>query len=113
VISQNIGYVWLKKDPQYVERAAPTRELIVALNGLDAGVPSDSSICVADFPLHPWIGTESVKWFTRFDKNHMTFSTGKCATDSNDVVVQWNAERGLTVEYQRIAQNSGKVTPAP
>jgi len=110
MISQNIAYVWIKKEPQYVERAAPTRELIDALNGLDAGVAPDSSICVVDFPLHPWIGTESVKWFTRFDKTHMTFSTGRCDADSSDVVVQWNDEQRFTAEYQKLAKQGGTPT---
>jgi hypothetical protein len=105
IISQNIAYVWIKKEPQYRERAAPTRELIEALNGLDAEVISDSLICLTDFPLHPWIATESVKWFTRFDKNHMTFSAGTCNTDSNDVVLRWNADHGLTTEFLKIANN--------
>ena len=30
----NIAYVWLKKDPQYIERAAATRQLVLTLNYL-------------------------------------------------------------------------------
>ena len=113
MINQNIAYVWIKKEPQYLERAAPTRELIEALNGLDRTVASDASICVVDFPLHPWIGTESVKWFTRFDRNHMTFSTNVCATESSDVVMRWNTESGLSTEYQATIKDVGKVAAAP
>jgi hypothetical protein len=112
MINQNIAYVWIKKEPQFLERAAPTRSLIDALNSLDASVPSDASICVADFPLHPWIGTESVKWFTRFDKTHMTFSKA-CLPNTSDVVVRWNAENQLTVEYQEVVTDDGKVAAVP
>src|SRR3990172_72584 len=32
IVTANISYIWLKKDPQFLERAAPTRQLIHILN---------------------------------------------------------------------------------
>ena len=110
MINQNIAYIWIKKEPQYIERAEPTRKLIEVLNGMDEGIASNASICVIQFPLHPWIGTESVKWFTRFDKSHLTFATDVCEGSANDVVVRLDAGSAFTAEYQK---EPGKIAAAP
>jgi hypothetical protein len=110
MVNQNIAYVWIKKEPQYMERAAPTRELIDVLNGIDGSVASDASICVMEFPLHPWIGEETVKRFTRFDKSHLTFAKGPCEGGANDVVLRWTGGNALTAEYEK---KPGKIASAP
>lgn len=64
----NIGYIWLKKVPQYRERAAPTRELIEFLNA--RSIPQ-FPMHVCGFPLDPWVFSETVKRFTRFDSSQV------------------------------------------
>lgn len=46
----NISYLWLKKDAQYQERAAPTTRLIEILQ-----TRRPESLRVVDFPNEPWI----------------------------------------------------------
>jgi hypothetical protein len=62
VVTANVTYIWLKKEPQYRERAAPTRELIETLNSHEFRVP----IHVCQFPLDPWTFSEAVTRFTPF-----------------------------------------------
>jgi hypothetical protein len=91
VLAGNIAYVWLKKDPEYVERSAPTRELIDILNRSESEWRSHLPVTVCGFPLHPWIGGETVNGFTGFTDKEIVFS------NSCDVVhgpvLNWDPER--------------------
>jgi hypothetical protein len=42
----------------------------------------------------------------------MTFSKA-CLPNTSDVVVRWNAENQLTVEYQEVVTDDGKVAAVP
>jgi hypothetical protein len=109
-IAANAGYVWMKKEPQYLGRAAPTLELIHAFNALDENVGLESSFCVADFPLHYWIGTESVRWFTRFTTSSIEFSSS-CDPAKTDVVFRWTNDARIVLVPGNLASDAPKSDP--
>ena len=81
----NIGYIWVKKVPQYRQRAAPTRELIKILN---ANNNSQLPMHVCQFPLDPWVFSETVKRFTQFDTSNVVL-TDVCE-DARGTVIRWD-----------------------
>jgi hypothetical protein len=92
VVAGNIAYVWLKKDPEYVERAAPTRELINVLNRSDLDWRNRIPITVCGFPLHPWIGSEAVNGFTPFTDKEVLFANS-CNTSGSGALLSWDTAR--------------------
>ncbi len=93
IVAANIAYVWLKKDPQYVERAAPTRALIEILNTPDLRRSNQPPFNVCGFPLHPWIGSEAVAGFTQFNSKEVLFS-GSCDPAQSGTTLLWDQESG-------------------
>jgi len=85
LLTGNISYIWLKKAPQYRERAAPTRELIEILNASDK---PQLPLHVCRFPLDPWVFSETVKRFTRFDSSQVIL-TDAC-DDVPGAVMLWD-----------------------
>jgi hypothetical protein len=73
VLSANVAYIWVKKEPQFLERAAPTRELIASLNGPEFQDVGNAFIYVCRFPLHVSIGRSAVEEFTRFGAGRVAF----------------------------------------
>ena len=71
IVIGNIGYIWWKKDPQFQRRAAPTHELIEILN---AHGNQQLPIHVCQFPLDPWVFSETVMRFTSFDTSEVVLS---------------------------------------
>jgi len=61
----NIGYIWIKKDAHFEQRAAPTNELIEILRDTP---PQD--LYLIDFPSNPWIAKNTSRlvpgWKTEF-----------------------------------------------
>jgi hypothetical protein len=98
IIAANVGYIWLKKDPQYVERAAPTRALIEILNAPGPRQSNQSPITVCGFPLHPWIGSEAIAGFTQFSSKEVLFSTN-CDPAQSGTVFRWDQNSGT---YERL-----------
>jgi hypothetical protein len=92
VIVGNSTYVWVKKDPQYVERAAPTRGLIDILNTPDLRANTRLPLQVCGFPLHPWIGQEAVAGFTSFSKEEVLFSAG-CDAATSGTTLTWDESK--------------------
>jgi hypothetical protein len=88
VLFLNIGYIWTRKEPQYVERSAPTLQLLNVLNS-DAGA-AVGGICVSQFPLHPWIGEETVANFTALESK-VTFSN-TCSRSGTQTVLEWQPD---------------------
>jgi hypothetical protein len=87
LVIANSAYVWTKKEPQYRERAAPTRELIETLNAQDIRkVP----VRVCGFPLDSWTFTEAVTRFTRFKEDEVILDQD-CKT-GGELIVQWDQE---------------------
>jgi hypothetical protein len=73
VVLGNVGYIRLKKQPQFEERAAPTRELIARLNSPAFRDVGATPIYVCGFPLHVSIGRTAVEGFTRFEAGRIAF----------------------------------------
>jgi hypothetical protein len=92
VVLGNSAYIWLKKDPQYVERAAPTRVLIDVLNEPDLRARYPMPFTVCEFPLHAWIGDSAVTGFTSFTKEDVVFSRNCDVTPSGTTLV-WNQQQ--------------------
>jgi len=90
----NSAYIWLKKEPQFRERAAPTRELIDVLNGPAVRSVDREPIYVCGFPLHPWIGSEAVAGFTPFRSTHVVFTKACNELPAISVLLHWDASSG-------------------
>lgn len=82
LVTANVTYIWLKKEPQYRERAAPTRELIETLNAQKFSL---LPIQVCQFPLDPWTFSEAVKRFTPFQTEDVILATA-CNTEGVSVL---------------------------
>ena len=87
LVAANMAYVWMKKEPQYRERAAPTRELIETLNAQDI---QKLPIHVCNFPLDSWTFTEAVTRFTRYKTGEVILDPSCDATAA--VVMHWDQE---------------------
>jgi hypothetical protein len=92
IVSANIAYIWLKKEPQYRERAAPTRELIEVLNGPDIRDRARFPVRVCRFPLDAWTFTEAVTRFTPFKSDEIVL-TDNCDVDGI-AVMEWDQSTG-------------------
>jgi hypothetical protein len=90
VIAGNVGYIWIRKEPQFRERAAPTTELIAALNDLDPGA-FEQPLYVCGFPLHEWIGQEAVRQFTSFAVEKVLFLP-QCDHSRETVALDWDRD---------------------
>jgi hypothetical protein len=88
VVAGNLAYLWLRKEPQYRERAVPTLALIDVLNKLESS-PTATPILVCGFPLHPWIGREAVGHFTRVTRDQVVFSE-TCEPIAGATVLSWD-----------------------
>jgi hypothetical protein len=88
----NAAYIWLKKEPQYRERAAPTRELIEILNGRESRPVNQPIIHVCGFPLPPWVGSEAVAGFTRFNPKDVVFLES-CDEVTGSTALHWDEGR--------------------
>ncbi|MBI2150382.1 MAG: hypothetical protein HYU27_07235 [Acidobacteria bacterium] len=86
----NGAYIWLKKEPQYRERAAPTRELIKILNEIDARDARRLPVYVCGFPLQSawWFGY-TVSTFTSLAPNDVVLSND-CVYPEDSVVLIWD-----------------------
>jgi hypothetical protein len=89
ILVANGVYIWVKKEPQFRERAAPTRELLAALK---ESPPSDASemIYVCGFPLHEWIGQTAVEGFTQWKASQVVFQQ-ECKDSVAGQLLQWDA----------------------
>ena len=97
VVLANAAYIWLSKEPQYVERAAPTRALLEALNPL-SGVAHNSKgrIYIVGFPLDEIIGKTLVEVFTPFSPEQVVFG-GSPRDLRQDIILRWDGNRRLFV----------------
>jgi len=88
IVGANSAYIWLKKEPQYRERAAPTLELIKVLNGPAIREGLQLPIQVCRFPLDPWTFTEAVTRFTPFKSGEIVLADN-CNADGK-TVLEWD-----------------------
>jgi hypothetical protein len=94
IVTGNIGYIWLKKEPQYQQRAAPTRELIELLN---ASNTPRLPMYVCRFPLNDWVFNEAVARFTPFDSNSVILDDN-CDT-AGGMSVRWNEATSTYITF--------------
>jgi hypothetical protein len=72
-VSLNIAYIWTKKEPQFLARAAPTQQLIRMLNDPQWKVAHHGPVTICGFPVDAWIGTETVIGFTTVEPADVVF----------------------------------------
>jgi len=85
----NGGYIWLKKEPQYQERAAPTRELFQMLNSDDLE-RSERPIYICGFALHePWWFSDAVSRFTSFPPQEIVLLK-ECSYPAERTALIWD-----------------------
>ncbi len=83
----NITYLWLKKDPQFEKRAAPTTQLMTEVRRHPAG-----SIYLIDFPLNPWMARMAVTMTgSRSEDLRFNAPPEPCA---DCLVLQWESRTG-------------------
>lgn len=72
-IAGNGAYLWLAKDPQMERRAAPTRELLLVLEGMDV-----QPVVLPDFPLNPWIARLAAGSLEGWTGRELRFADAPC-----------------------------------
>jgi len=92
VVAGNIGYVWFKKDQQYRERAAPTRELIATLNGDFFTDARHLPVGVCRFPLHPEVFKTAVDRFTRLTMQNVVLRS-ECTRSDRRALLIWDGHQ--------------------
>ena len=97
MIGGNVTYVWAKKDPQYQERAAPTRELIEVLNDREMADAPQLPVYVCGFPLGPWVFSIAVKRFTPFGAEDVVFAGDRCDPPEGAALLQWDNNLGTYI----------------
>ena len=89
IVAGNVAYLWLKKDAQFRERSAPTRELLAAVNSLDAASINGKPLQICGFPLNSWIGERAIAEFTPIDPGNLLFAE-RCEEGIDGVALSWN-----------------------
>jgi hypothetical protein len=88
----NLSNIWFKHAPEYANRAAPTTRLLEVLGTLEAEAAAQSngspSLRICEFPLHPSIGVEVVRYFTNLTVENVVFSDECAATEG--IVLRWD-----------------------
>jgi len=104
VVLGNVAYIRVKKQPQFEERAAPTRELIANLNSPVFQDIGTAPIHVCGFPLHVSIGRSAVQGFTRFGTGRVAFLES-CNSSLHANALKWLPE---TATY--VMQDDGPIS---
>ncbi len=89
----NVGYIW-KKDAQYIDRAAPTEQLIAVLDANMRGVERPWLVVVYDFPYPPIVGRGAVRFHAVMQPDKLLFrrsARGKPAPPGS-LQLRWNAQ---------------------
>jgi hypothetical protein len=87
----NGAYIWLKKEPQFRERAAPTRELFAFLNSAEANIGDRGPRYVCGFPLQsPWWFGDAVSRFTPFPRDEVILRQ-ECAAAEGSPALIWDS----------------------
>jgi hypothetical protein len=88
----NVSYVWLKKEPQFRERAAPTRELLDVLNSTKVQMQFKTPVSVCGFPFgqlgKPWWFPDAISRFTSLSREDVVLRDN-CATAAP--VLTWDS----------------------
>jgi hypothetical protein len=116
LLAANVTYIWLKKEPQFRERAAPTTELIASLNSSEFQAIGNEPIYVCGFPLHVSIGHSAVEEFTRFRRGRIAFldrCDGTLVVNALDWTPDGSAyvKRIISAEAETDSEQLGKAAP--
>lgn len=93
IVAGNVMYIRTRKEAQYQERSAPTRELVALLNGMEAPPSHEKPVFVCAFPLDPWVGYMAVAEFTPYPGALVRISTDQCVPSSDLTMFRWDAQR--------------------
>jgi hypothetical protein len=110
ILLGNIGYLWLKKEPQFRDRAAPTRELLAILNEAGFEDTGTEPVYVCGFPLHESIGRSAVEGFTRFGSGRVAF-LDRCEGTQTFNILEWAP--GAETYNQRVASADSELDHQP
>jgi hypothetical protein len=110
ILAGNVSYIWLKKEPQYRDRAAPTRELLAILNDVRFNDIGTGPVYVCGFPLHESIGRAAVEGFTRFGSGRVAFLE-RCDSAQTVNSLEWTP--GMETYSQRVASADSEVEDEP
>lgn len=91
VVVGNMTYIYLKKEPQFRSRAAPTRELLSTLTNSNNRIQRGLPVYVCSFPLHTSIGKDAVSGFTSFGSDEVLFPE-RCEVPENASVLRWDEQ---------------------
>lgn len=92
-LAVNVAYLW-RKDSQYLERAAPTEQLIRVLDANMAGAGRPWVVVVYDFPYPPVVGRAAVRFHAVMQPDELLFrrsQRGKPAPPGS-LRLRWNAQ---------------------
>jgi hypothetical protein len=113
VVIGNGAYIWLKKEPQYRERAAPTRELIEILNAVGAR-DTRLPVYVCGFPLmQPWWFGDAVSRFTALTRDDVVL-LNPCIHSDEAAVLAWDPNMGgYSNQFAQTVVNDAAVDQVP
>jgi hypothetical protein len=83
-IAVNIGYIWLVKDAQFVERAAPTAQLLERMQRHPPG-----RLMITNFPLNPWIAKMATRLVPGWEPE-MIFVNEQAGGCPDCLQLRWN-----------------------
>jgi hypothetical protein len=93
IVAGNVVYIRTRKEAQYQERSAPTRELVALMNAMEAPPSHEKPVFVCGFPLDPWVGYMAVEEFTPYAGDLVRISTDSCGESSGSTSFRWDAQR--------------------
>ncbi len=93
LLTANVAYLWWWKDAQYLERAAPTEELIALLNREMITARTAKGVAIYDFPYVPIIGQAAARYFTSVDPTQIDFLGSAQPAPEGALVLRWDRER--------------------
>jgi hypothetical protein len=97
LLMANVTYVWLKKDPQFRERAAPTRELFHVLNSGEAQGRLTKPVHVCGFPLdQPWWLADAIARFTSLSREDVVLRENCNDTELSNALI-WDSRTATYV----------------
>lgn len=98
-LAGNIAYIW-RKDAQFLERAAPTEQLIEVLNRHAPTLTPLTQVVLYDFPYNPIIAQAAAQFFTPVAPEQLTFrNSGEGSLQPTEsYVLRWK-EGTMTIDF--------------
>ncbi len=85
-LAVNPAYLWLRKDAQFEERAAPTRELLQFLRNTPP-----APLAVSGFPANPWVGRLTTRLVPGWEPDLLTVNDLQ-GTQTPQIRLRWNGK---------------------